>query len=71
MKKYVLLAGPRRNLYFQPSNVNAAIVCLGGVCPGMNVMVSDIFYALRNNYHVNVIYGIRCGFVGAYQRFTK
>lgn len=32
-------AGPRATQYFNPQDVRADIVCLGGLCPGMNTVV--------------------------------
>jgi len=34
-----LLAGPRKYLHFEPSQVKAAIVTCGGLCPGLNVVI--------------------------------
>lgn len=34
-----LLAGPRKFLHFKPSEVKAAIVTCGGLCPGLNVVI--------------------------------
>ena len=30
------LAGPRQNIYFDPTKTHAAIVTCGGLCPGLN-----------------------------------
>lgn len=34
-----LKAGPRKQIYFKPSEVKAAIVSCGGLCPGLNVVI--------------------------------
>jgi 6-phosphofructokinase 1 len=34
-----LLAGPRKYLHFKPTEVKAAIVTCGGLCPGLNVVI--------------------------------
>ena len=39
----------------------------GGLCPGINVVIRELVMALRYNYGVSEIYGIRWGFHG----FTK
>ncbi|RLN14452.1 hypothetical protein BBJ28_00002729 [Nothophytophthora sp. Chile5] len=57
-------AGPREELFFDPTNVKAAIVTCGGLCPGLNNVVRDITLALWNLYGVREIYGIRMGFAG-------
>ncbi|OQR81957.1 6-phosphofructokinase [Thraustotheca clavata] len=61
-----LRAGPRASLYFEPSEVKAAIVTCGGLCPGLNNVIRDITLALWNLYGVREIFGIRMGFVGFY-----
>ena len=39
----------------------------GGLCPGINVVIRELVMALRYNYGVPEIYGIKWGFLG----FTK
>ena len=39
----------------------------GGLCPGINVVIRELVWALRYNYGVAEIYGIKWGFYG----FTK
>ena len=39
----------------------------GGLCPGINVVIRELVMALRYNYGVAEIYGIKWGFLG----FTK
>tara|TARA_B110000208_G_scaffold181600_1_gene232509 strand:- start:195 stop:1703 length:1509 start_codon:yes stop_codon:yes gene_type:complete len=57
-------AGPRREIYFNPSTVRAAVVTCGGLCPGLNNVVRNIVQTLRDQYGVGVIYGIRSGWNG-------
>ena len=57
-------AGPRRNIYFDPSKLRCAIVSCGGLCPGTNDIIRSIVLALHYNYGVRNIYGIRYGFQG-------
>lgn len=35
-------AGPRYNIYFEPSEVRALIVTCGGLCPGINVVIREL-----------------------------
>jgi 6-phosphofructokinase len=64
-KKY-LRAGPRKFIYFKPEEVRACIVTCGGLCPGLNVVIREIFNCLYYNYKVKVIYGIKFGYKGFY-----
>ena len=57
-------AGPRREIYFNPSTVRAAVVTCGGLCPGLNNVVRNVVQTLRDQYGVGVIYGIRSGWNG-------
>lgn len=61
-----LLAGPRKFLYFQPSKVKAAIVTCGGLCPGLNVVIREIYVNLNMHYGCPEIWGINFGYVGIY-----
>ena len=36
----------------------------GGLCPGINVVIRELVMALRYNYGVSEIYGIKWGFHG-------
>jgi len=56
--KRFLRGGPRKNIYFQPEEVTAAIVTCGGLCPGLNVVIREIVMSLWYNYKVRKIYGI-------------
>ena len=47
--------------------VKACIMTCGGLCPGINVVIRELVMALRYNYGVAEIYGIKWGFLG----FTK
>jgi len=64
-KKY-LRAGPRTAIYFEPAEVKACIVTCGGLCPGLNVVVREIFNCLHSNYGIQDIYGIKYGYKGFY-----
>ncbi len=65
--KRFLRAGPRRHIYFDPKEVKAAIVTCGGLCPGLNVVIRELFMCLHFNYGVKEIYGIKFGYKGFYE----
>jgi len=64
-KKY-LKAGPRNHIFFNPDEVRACIVTCGGLCPGLNVVIRELFNSLWYNYKVRSISGIRFGYKGFY-----
>lgn len=57
-------AGPREKIYFQPGKTRAAIVTCGGICPGLNNVIRSAYLALRHNYGVGEVLGIRYGYAG-------
>eukprot|EP00457_Paulinella_chromatophora_P004438 gb/GEZN01004450.1/.p1 GENE.gb/GEZN01004450.1/~~gb/GEZN01004450.1/.p1 ORF type:complete len:514 (+),score=64.69 gb/GEZN01004450.1/:37-1578(+) len=59
-------AGPRKEKVWSPQDVRAVIMTCGGLCPGLNDVISEIFHCLYWNYGVNEIYGIRNGYGGVY-----
>jgi 6-phosphofructokinase 1 len=61
-----LKAGPRKDIFFNPDSVKAAIVTCGGLCPGLNVVIREIVMSLYYNYEVRDIYGIKWGYKGFY-----
>jgi len=58
------MAGPRENIYFDPSKVKAAIITCGGLCPGINDVIRALVMCLHYRYGVRNILGIRYGFQG-------
>jgi 6-phosphofructokinase 1 len=56
--------GPRERLYFDPSNVRAAIVTCGGLCPGINNVIRSIVMQLRHGYGCPEVFGIHYGYRG-------
>jgi 6-phosphofructokinase 1 len=58
------LAGPRENIYFDPSKLRCALVTCGGLCPGLNDIIRSIVLELYHLYGVHNIYGIRYGLEG-------
>lgn len=61
-------AGPRSSLHFNPTEVRAAIVTCGGLCPGLNNVIRELVRALKNLYHVDKVYGVRGGFLGFHEK---
>ncbi len=61
---YFEMAGPRPQIYFDPSKVHCAIVTCGGLCPGTNDVIRAIVLELYYLYNVRHIYGVRYGFQG-------
>ncbi len=57
-------AGPRRKLFFNPSQTHAAIVTCGGLCPGLNDVIRSLVLMLTYGYGIKGIYGIRFGYKG-------
>jgi 6-phosphofructokinase 1 len=53
------LAGPRENLYFDPSKVRCGLVTCGGLCPGLNDIIRAIVLELFYGYCVKSIYGFK------------
>ena len=44
-------AGPRKEIYYEPEEVKAAIVTCGGLCPGLNDVIRQVLsfqYRARN-----------------------
>lgn len=57
-------AGPRRDIYFDPSKLKCALATCGGLCPGLNDIIRAIVLELYYGYGVRNIYGIRYGLQG-------
>lgn len=57
-------AGPREKLYFNPSEINAAIVTCGGLCPGINDVIRSLVMELHHRYNINKIFGAQYGYWG-------
>ncbi|KAI8470369.1 MAG: phosphofructokinase family protein [Monoraphidium minutum] len=72
LPEWAIRSGPRKNIYFEPSQVTAAIVTCGGLCPGLNDVVQNIVFTLTD-YGVpeDQIIGIRYGLRGFYDRDAK
>jgi 6-phosphofructokinase 1 len=63
------LAGPRRNIFFDPSKLKCALVSCGGLCPGLNEIIRSIVLELHYGYGVRNIIGIRYGLQGFIPRY--
>jgi 6-phosphofructokinase 1 len=59
-------SGPREFIAFHQQSAKAAIVTCGGLCPGINTVVREIFLALRNIYGVREVHGVQMGYRGFY-----
>lgn len=57
-------AGPRATTYFNPSNVRAAIVTCGGLCPGLNNVIRELVETLALTYGAEAVVGVRNGYWG-------
>ncbi len=60
------MAGPRKCLHFKPENVKACIVTCGGLCPGLNVVIREIFITLTITYGCPEVWGVDFGYKGFY-----
>jgi 6-phosphofructokinase 1 len=63
------LAGPRKDIYFDPSKLRCALVTCGGLCPGLNDIIRSVVLELHWGYGVRNIYGIRYGLQGFIAKF--
>jgi 6-phosphofructokinase 1 len=56
--------GPRAKLFFDPSEITAAIVTCGGLCPGLNNVIRGLVLHLRHGYGCRDVLGFRNGYQG-------
>ncbi len=63
------MAGPRGNIYFDPSKLRCALVTCGGLCPGLNDIIRSVVLELYHGYGVRHIYGIKYGLQGFVARY--
>lgn len=68
---YLEQAGPRRKIFFNPSNTKAAIVTCGGLCPGLNDVIRAVTMVLWYRYGVRNISGLRYGYEGLIEGLHK
>jgi len=57
-------AGPRKKIFFDPSQTRAAIVTCGGLSPGLNNVIRATYQELSHHYGVQHVLGIRNGYQG-------
>lgn len=58
------LAGPRRKIYFDPTQTSIGIVSCGGLCPGLNDVIRGLVMVAYHRYGVKRILGFRYGYEG-------
>ena len=58
------VAGPRRQLHFDPTETTVGIITCGGLCPGLNDVIRALVMELVYWYGVKDIWGIRYGYSG-------
>jgi 6-phosphofructokinase 1 len=63
------IAGPRENIYFDPSKLKCGIVTCGGLCPGLNDVIRAIVLGLYHNYGVKTVFGYPFGYEGLTYRY--
>ncbi len=62
-------AGPRQQIFFEPTKTTAAIVTCGGLCPGINNVIRGVVMALHYFYGVKRIWGVPYGYEGLNPEF--
>ena len=63
------LAGPRKNIFFDPDTTHAGIVTCGGLCPGLNDVIRSLVMSLWYSYGVRQISGFQFGYRGLLPEF--
>ncbi len=58
------LAGARKDLYFNPSEITCGIVTCGGLCPGLNDVIRTVVLSLVWQYKVKRVLGYMYGYEG-------
>ena len=64
-------AGPRRQIYFDPSKTRAGIVTCGGLCPGFNDVIRALVMELHFLYGVRRIHGFCNGYQGFIPKYKR
>jgi 6-phosphofructokinase 1 len=57
-------AGPREQIFFDPSKARAGIVSCGGLCPGINNVIRSIVLELHHKYRASGVIGFHYGYEG-------
>ncbi len=58
------IAGPRKDIHFNPKNIRSAVVTCGGLCPGLNAVIRAIVMESWYRYGSTDVIGIRYGYRG-------
>jgi 6-phosphofructokinase 1 len=56
------MAGPRREIFFDPGKTTCAIVTCGGLCPGLNDVIRSIVMQAHDVYGIRRVLGLRYGY---------
>jgi len=64
IKNGCVRANAGRDIYWQPEQVNVAIVTCGGLCPGLNSIIRELTNVLWYDYDVKNITGMTGGYNG-------
>ena len=62
-------AGPRENIFFDPTSLACGIATCGGLCPGLNNVIRAVVLSLYHHYGVKKIYGFQYGYEGLSPKF--
>lgn len=57
-------AGPREQIFFDPTDLRCGIVTCGGLCPGINDVIRAVTLSLHYHYGVRTVLGFRYGYEG-------
>jgi 6-phosphofructokinase 1 len=57
-------AGPREQLFFDPSTTSCGIVTCGGLCPGVNDVIRSLVLTAHHRYGIRRVIGFRYGYAG-------
>ncbi|MDL2316713.1 ATP-dependent 6-phosphofructokinase [Desulfovibrio sp. OttesenSCG-928-A18] len=63
-------AGPRGQLYFDPSKAKCAVVTCGGLCPGINDVIRAIVMEAHHKYRIPTVLGIKYGLEGFIPKYA-
>lgn len=63
------VAGPRRQIHFEPSTSGVGIVTCGGLCPGLNNVIRGITMEAWHGYGIRRVLGFRYGLEGFIPRY--
>ena len=63
------VAGPRAQIYFDPSKLKCGIVTCGGLCPGLNDVIRAIVMSAHYHSGVRTIFGFPYGYEGLSHRY--